>query len=106
MSNVYINRILESERFDTVIVETAGMAILSTLFYCASLARQRTIMVGDPATATHCTVQAGLRASRDADHRRSCPLPGITQGLLHEKVGAIVVPLVLYAGAGVDLDLS
>jgi hypothetical protein len=76
MSNVYINRILESERFDTVIVEEAGMAILPTLFYCASLARQRTIMVGDPATATHRTVQAGLRASRDADHRRSCPLPG------------------------------
>ncbi|HIG18140.1 MAG TPA: hypothetical protein EYQ31_13135 [Candidatus Handelsmanbacteria bacterium] len=76
MSNVYINRILESERFDTVIVEEAGMAILPTLFYCASLARQRTIMVGDPAAATHRTVQAGLRASRDADHRRSCPLPG------------------------------
>ncbi|MBT3343840.1 MAG: AAA family ATPase [Gemmatimonadetes bacterium] len=48
MSNVYINRLLETERFDTVIVEEAGMAILPTLFYCACLARERTIMVGDP----------------------------------------------------------
>jgi superfamily I DNA and/or RNA helicase len=48
MSNVYINRLLEPERFDTVIVEEAGMCVLPTLFYCACLARQRTIMVGDP----------------------------------------------------------
>ena len=48
MSNVYINRLLEPERFDTVIVEEAGMSVLPILFYCASLARQRTIMVGDP----------------------------------------------------------
>lgn len=48
MSNVYINRMMETERFDTVIVEEAGMAILPTLFYCACLARDRTIMVGDP----------------------------------------------------------
>ncbi len=48
MANVYVNRQLTSERFDTVIAEEAGMAVLPTLFYCASLARQRAIMVGDP----------------------------------------------------------
>ena len=48
MTNVYINALLSRERFDVVIVEEAGMAILPTLFYCAALANVRTIMVGDP----------------------------------------------------------
>lgn len=48
MTNVYISKILEEERFDAVIVEEAGMAILPTLFYCATLARSKAIMVGDP----------------------------------------------------------
>lgn len=48
MSNVYINRLLEKERFDVVMIEEAGMAILPTLFYCASLGRSKVIAVGDP----------------------------------------------------------
>jgi len=48
MTNVYLSRLLSAERFDVVIVEEAGMAILPTLFYCASLARRKVIAVGDP----------------------------------------------------------
>jgi hypothetical protein len=48
MTNVYLSRLLSEERFDVVMVEEAGMAILPTLFYCASLARQKVIAVGDP----------------------------------------------------------
>jgi superfamily I DNA and/or RNA helicase len=48
MTNVYLSTLLNAERFDIVIVEEAGMAILPTLFYCAALARKKVIMVGDP----------------------------------------------------------
>jgi anion-transporting ArsA/GET3 family ATPase len=48
MTNVYMSSLLEGQRFDAVIVEEAGMAILPTLFYCACLGAQRAIMVGDP----------------------------------------------------------
>ena len=48
MANVYISSLLERECFDVVIVEEAGMAVLPTLFYCATLAEGKTIMVGDP----------------------------------------------------------
>lgn len=48
MTNVYINDLLRRERFDVVLVEEAGMAILPTLFYCAALATKKTLMVGDP----------------------------------------------------------
>ena len=48
MTNMYINKLLRKERFDVVIVEEAGMAILPTLFYCSSLAKKKTIMIGDP----------------------------------------------------------
>jgi superfamily I DNA and/or RNA helicase len=48
MTNMYISTLLAEERFDVVIIEEAGMAILPTLFYCATLAREKVIMVGDP----------------------------------------------------------
>jgi superfamily I DNA and/or RNA helicase len=48
MTNVYLSSLLQPERFDGVIVEEAGMAILPTLFYCATLASSKLIMVGDP----------------------------------------------------------
>lgn len=48
MTNVYMSSLLEHEPFDTVIVEEAGMAILPTLFYCACLASDRVVVVGDP----------------------------------------------------------
>jgi superfamily I DNA and/or RNA helicase len=48
MTNVYMSNLLQEERFDCVIIEEAGMAILPTLFYCAAMARKKVIMVGDP----------------------------------------------------------
>jgi AAA domain len=48
MTNMYVSALLHGQRFDAVIVEEAGMAILPTLFYCASLAESKVIMVGDP----------------------------------------------------------
>jgi hypothetical protein len=48
MTNVYLSSLLQPERFDTVIVEEAGMAVLPALFYCAALARAKIIVVGDP----------------------------------------------------------
>ena len=48
MTHVYLSSLLQGERFDTVIVEEAGMAILPTLFYCAALAKSKIIIVGDP----------------------------------------------------------
>jgi anion-transporting ArsA/GET3 family ATPase len=48
MTNVYMSSLMSDQRFDAVIVEEAGMAVLPILFYCASLAKSRVIMVGDP----------------------------------------------------------
>ena len=48
MTNVYISGLMAPQRFDVVIVEEAGMAVLPSLFYCAALARSQVIMVGDP----------------------------------------------------------
>ncbi len=48
MTNVYMSRPLQGERYGAAIFEEAGMAILPTLFHCASLARGKAIMVGDP----------------------------------------------------------
>jgi superfamily I DNA and/or RNA helicase len=48
MSNVYISNLMQQQRFDAVIVEEASMAVLPTLFYCAALAAERVIIVGDP----------------------------------------------------------
>jgi ATP-dependent exoDNAse (exonuclease V) alpha subunit len=48
MSGAYLNNHLKNERFDVVVIEEAGMAALPTLFYCAALASQKIIAVGDP----------------------------------------------------------
>lgn len=48
MANLTISQLLSKERYDVVIVEEAGMAILANLFYCATLAKEKLIMVGDP----------------------------------------------------------
>ena len=48
MSTAYLHRFMNDQRFDAVVVEEAGMALLPTLFYCASLAKKRVIAVGDP----------------------------------------------------------
>ena len=48
MTTMYVSRALASERFDAIIVEEAGMAVLPSLFYCACLARDKAVMIGDP----------------------------------------------------------
>lgn len=48
MSAAYLNNFLCNERFDVVVIEEAGMAVLPTLFYCAALAQHKVIAVGDP----------------------------------------------------------
>jgi superfamily I DNA and/or RNA helicase len=48
MANVYISPLLVRELFDVVIVEEAGMAILPSLFYCATLSKEKIVIVGDP----------------------------------------------------------
>lgn len=47
-ANVYLSSLLQDERFDVVIVEEAGMVLLPALFFCACLAREKVIVVGDP----------------------------------------------------------
>jgi superfamily I DNA and/or RNA helicase len=44
----YFSPLLENQRFDTVLVDEASMAVLPSLFYSACLAREKTVMVGDP----------------------------------------------------------
>ena len=48
LTNAYLSPLLVNERFDTLIAEEAGMAILPPLFYAASRCNRRAIMVGDP----------------------------------------------------------
>jgi len=48
MTNMFVNPRFASERFDAVIIDEAGMATLPPLFYNASLARQKVVVVGDP----------------------------------------------------------
>jgi len=43
MTNMYISQLLVDERFDVVIVEEAGMAILPILFYCAGLSSEKIV---------------------------------------------------------------
>jgi hypothetical protein len=47
-TQLYVTPLLQDARFDVVIVEEAGMTILPALFYCASLAREKLVIVGDP----------------------------------------------------------
>jgi hypothetical protein len=48
LTNTYLSPLLGGQRFDVLIAEEAGMATLPSLFYAASLCKQRAIMVGDP----------------------------------------------------------
>ncbi len=48
MTHMYIQPGLKDLRFDTVIIEEAGMAILPSLFFTASLAKNKVIVIGDP----------------------------------------------------------
>jgi hypothetical protein len=48
LANSYLSPFMKTARFDVVIAEEASMAILPALFYAASLARDKVIVVGDP----------------------------------------------------------
>ena len=48
LTAAYFSPPLEGQRFDVVLVDEASMAILPSLFYAACLAREKTLMVGDP----------------------------------------------------------
>ena len=48
LSALSVNPLLRAQRFDAVIVEEAGMAVLPAVFHCACLARRRVLFVGDP----------------------------------------------------------
>jgi hypothetical protein len=48
LSALVVSGQLAPERFDTVVIEEAGMAVLPAVFHCASLARRAVILIGDP----------------------------------------------------------
>jgi len=48
LATMVVNGQLSGERFDTVIVEEAGMAVLPAVFHCATLASRAVILIGDP----------------------------------------------------------
>ena len=48
LSGLTISSLLAGERYDVVIVEEAGMAVLPLLYYCAGLAGERVVLIGDP----------------------------------------------------------
>jgi superfamily I DNA and/or RNA helicase len=48
LATLAVSGSLGKERFDTVVVEEAGMAVLPAVFHCASLARRSVILIGDP----------------------------------------------------------
>jgi AAA domain len=48
LANLTTSRWMEGERFDNVIVEEAGMAILPAFFVACTRAERRTVAVGDP----------------------------------------------------------
>lgn len=48
LANLTTSPLAEGERFDNVIVEEAGMALLPALFLACTRARKRTLAVGDP----------------------------------------------------------
>jgi hypothetical protein len=48
LTAAYFSSPLDGQRFDVVLVDEASMAVLPSLFYAACLAREKTLMVGDP----------------------------------------------------------
>ncbi len=48
MASLYTGDILKNEVFDCIIVEEAGMAVLPSLFYSTTMAREKSVIVGDP----------------------------------------------------------
>ncbi|MBT3272174.1 MAG: AAA family ATPase, partial [Spirochaetales bacterium] len=48
MAAMYVNPTLLDQRYDVVIIEEAGMAVLPAVFYCACIAKSQVFFVGDP----------------------------------------------------------
>lgn len=48
MAALYTGDILKNELFDCIIIEEAGMAVLPSLFYSITMAREKSVIVGDP----------------------------------------------------------
>ena len=48
MASMYVSPAFLSQRYDVVVIEEAGMAVLPAVFYCASLAKEQVLFVGDP----------------------------------------------------------
>lgn len=48
LAQVYLSPLVKEQRFDVLIAEEAGMAVLPALFHAACLCREKAIMVGDP----------------------------------------------------------
>ncbi|MCP4640291.1 MAG: AAA family ATPase [bacterium] len=104
MTNVYVNRLIEGDRFDVVIVEEAGMAVLPALFYCATLADDKTLIVGDPRQLPP-IVQSNERVVHNAMGRSifevTVPQPHAsdavvmldTQYRMHPRIGDLVSEL-------------
>lgn len=112
LTQTTLNRLLEAERFDAVVVEEAGMAVLPALFFCATLAKLRVVLVGDPRQLPP------IVQSRDPNARRfmgrsifevtvpephASPIVALldTQYRMHPAIGALVSHL-YYEGALVN----
>jgi hypothetical protein len=108
LTAAYFSPPLEGQRFDVVLVDEASMAILPSLFYAACLARDKTLMVGDPRQLPP-IVQSSSPFVRQAMGRSifevTVPEPESselvvmldTQYRMHPEIGALVSRL-FYSG--------
>lgn len=95
LANLTTSRWMEEQRFDNVIVEEAGMAILPSFFLACTRSTRRTIAVGDPRQLP------SILTSRDSFVRHSLGRPIFevgeapktmlsTQYRMHPEIGALV----------------
>jgi len=118
LTAAYFSPPLEGQRFDVVLVDEASMAVLPSLFYAACLAREKTLMVGDPRQLPP-IVQSSSPRVRQAMGRSifevTVPEPETsevvvmldTQYRMHPEIGDLVSQLFysgrLRHGAGTEL---
>ena len=108
MTNMTISKLLMAQRFDVVVIEEAGMAVLPTLFYCAGLAARKVIAVGDPRQLPPIVLARDPYAQQamgrnifdvtvpDPDHSKVVVMLD-TQYRMHPSIGLLVSEL-FYAG--------
>jgi superfamily I DNA and/or RNA helicase len=108
LSGAYFSSALDGQRFDVVLVDEASMAVLPSLFYAACLAREKTLMVGDPrqlppiVQSSSPYVQRAMGRSifevRVSDPERSDVVVMLdTQYRMHPEIGELVSRL-FYSG--------